>query len=203
MIGRLVGFVLSEELQSILMDVAGVGYELVCPVGTAGRARHGEDGRTELIVHTHLRQDALELFGFASADERLAFRQLCSVPGVGPRLALAVLSALSVQDLAEILRTEDKVRLTKVPGIGKKTAERLVLELRGKLEPGGTPAATASLGAGPGARPSVTEKLVLALTGLGYKASEAERAAKVVLLEGDQSQDMAVLLRRALQAISS
>lgn len=199
MIGLLTGRVVHEEVTgSVLLDVRGVGYELVCPVGTLGRAERSEQGDVTLHVHTNLRQDSLELFGFSTSDERLAFRQLVNVPGVGPRTAIAVLSALPSADLSEAVEREDKVRLAKVPGIGKKTAERLVLELRGKLIP------TLALGKHIDASPQkdASSKLVLALVGLGYKPIEAERAAKNLPPEA-AGEELSLQLRRALRFLAS
>jgi len=199
MIGLLSGRVVHEEATgATLLDVSGVGYELLCPVGTLARAKD-PGGLTTLHVHTNLRQDALELFGFATADERAAFRQLIAVPNVGPRIAIAVLSALPAAELAAIVDAEDTVRLSKIPGIGKKTSERLVLELRGKL-------ARVNTSGGPGPRPTpaagTASKLVQALVGLGYKQVEAEKAARSLgseALEGDLGQ----VLRKALQFLAS
>lgn len=203
MIGRLTGSIASDEATgNVVLDVGGVGYELSCPIGTLGRAqRAGPDGkRVTLFVHTNLRQDALELFGFCSHEERSTFRLLVSVPNVGPRLALSVLHVLPSEELARVIESEDKARLGKVPGVGKKTAERLVLELRGKLSPvlpGALDNATA--------RPQATaaagnERLVAALTGLGYRAAEAERAAKAISAE--PGTPLAEQLREALKVLA-
>jgi Holliday junction DNA helicase RuvA len=133
MIGRLVGKVSAEDGDgATTIDVAGVGYEVTLPPGTLGRAVHHKDA-VELIVHTHVREDALELFGFASLLERKVFRLLIGVPNVGPRTALAVLGHLPAPELAHAVAAQDIKTLNKIPGIGKKTAERLVLELREKL----------------------------------------------------------------------
>src|SRR5579883_3362132 len=130
MIGRLTGKVVAHEAESaVVLDVGGVGYELAVPLGTLGRAPTDESGRTTLFVHTHLREDALTLFGFASDRERAAFRTLISVSNVGPKIAMAVLSALPAEELAHAIAAKDVARLTSINGVGKKTAERLVLEL--------------------------------------------------------------------------
>lgn len=205
MIGRLVGRVVNEEATgSLMLDVHGVGYELLCPIGTVGRARHAaQQEELILFVHTNLRQDALELFGFASLDERAAFRQLTHVPNVGPKLALAVLNVLPAVELARVIEAEDKVRLSKVPGVGKKTAERLVLELRGKLPL--TESGSSSLERNaPAVTPTqLAERLITALTGLGYRPVEAERACRALMDEPEQSQDLSTLLRKALKYLSS
>ncbi len=198
MIGRLVGRVVSEDPGgAILLDVAGVGYDVLCPVGTRGRAKVQGD-EVILSVHTNLRQEALELFGFASEDDRLVFRLLVSVPNVGPRTALAVLSTLPIDELCAAVEQGDKARLGKVPGIGKKTAERLVLELRDKLprtEPRGS-------GTSPAAGPSdKRSKLLTALTNMGYRATEAERALKALEPELE-SAPVAQLLRDALKRLT-
>lgn len=202
MIGRLVGHLVSDDPPHLLLDVGGVGYELTCPLGTPGRAERAAGGELILSVHTVLRQDALELFGFASPLERQAFRRLITIPGIGPRLAVAVLSVLPPEELAEVVTCEDSVRLTKVPGVGKKTAERILLELRGKVDFALDPRA-ASPSPHPSPSPAPTAKLVLALTGLGYKASEAERAVAQVSAEGENTGDLSDLLRRALRVLGS
>jgi holliday junction DNA helicase RuvA len=174
MIGWLRGRLLSEEPNgSVLLEVGGVGYEVMVPVGALGRTRSaGED--VELFVHTHVREDALDLFGFPSDLERRVFRLLLGIPNVGPKTAVGVLSALSVSELSRAVRAGDLARLAKVPGIGKKTAERLVLELKDKLAavgpdeaPVGPRVATASDARG---------RLLSALTNMGYRPAEAEKA---------------------------
>lgn len=205
MIGRLVGCVVHEEpTGSLVLDVQGVGYELLCPVGTVARAQKEEGQEASLVVlhvHTNLRQDALELFGFSAAEERSAFRQLITVPNVGPRLALAVLNGLPAAELADVIDAEDKTRLSKVPGVGKKTAERLVLELRGKLPRGASSLDKSTLG--PESLSSgFSERLVAALTGLGYRAAEAEKAA-AHLTKTSAEGDLSSLLRQALKFLAS
>lgn len=200
MIGRLCGHVLSEEPGgNVLVDVAGVGYEVACPLGTVGRARR-EGERVVLHVHTNLRQDALELFGFATEEDRVVFRLLVGVPNVGPRTALGILSALPTPELCAAVQAADKNRLGKVPGIGKKTAERLVLELKDKL-----PAVVAI---GPAAeRPTKAaqsgqrDRLLAALTNMGYRPAEAERALKV-LEPRLEEQSLSDLLREALKVLT-
>lgn len=195
MIGRLSGKVLSDEPGgTLVLDVHGVGYELMAPVGTAGRAQ----ARAETIVlwvHTHVREDALDLFGFASELERRVFRMLIDVPNVGPRTALNLLSALPADELTGAVHAGDVARLCRVPGIGKKTAERLVLELKEKLPKLAErvrPAVEAARG-----RPDDAQRLVGALTNMGYRAAEAERAVKS-LGERVGREPLADLLREAL-----
>jgi holliday junction DNA helicase RuvA len=200
-IGRLRGRVAGDEVSGpVVIDVGGVGYEVITPAGTLGRARKPGGDEVELVIHTHVREDALELFGFANEGERRIFRLLIGVPNVGPKTALGVLSALPAAELSRAVRAGDVVRLTKVPGIGKKTAERLVLELKEKLamdglvEPSG---ATPSQPAGDAAA-----RLTSALTNMGYRASEAEKAVASLGPRVDSS-PLGELLREALAILSS
>jgi Holliday junction DNA helicase RuvA len=199
LIGRLVGSVaLEEPTGAMLLDVGGVGYELMTPVGTLGRAARDDAGRVTLFVHTHVREDALDLFGFAAESDRRVFRLLIEVPNVGPRTALGLLSALPVEELSRCVDQGDVARLTKVPGIGKKTAERLVLELKERLPKLGL------VQASPAARPTGGDdarKLLTALTNMGYRAAEAERAVKS-LGERVGSEPLATLLREALARLT-
>jgi len=200
MIGRLLGRVASDDaLGTVLLDVGGVGYELHCPIGTVRRAATGgaDPSEVQLYVHTNLRQDALELFGFASLEDRETFRKLIGVPNVGPRLALSVLHVLDSAQLTAAIDAGDRGLLERVPGVGKKTAERLVLELRGKLTV--LPARTPTTGRT--SEPPAKSRLVAALTGLGYRPAEAERAAKAVEESGAEG-DLSSLLRLALQHLA-
>ena len=165
MIGRLTGKLLAKHPPQILVDAGGVAYELDVPMSTL----YGLPGVGESVtLHTHLsiKEDAHTLYGFATLDERAAFRQLIKISGVGPRTALAVLSGLSVSDLASAVALQDAVTLTKIPGIGKKTAERLLLELKGKIADAGKP------------QPAGPADVVNALIGLGYSEKEALAAVK-------------------------
>ncbi|HUL40527.1 MAG TPA: Holliday junction branch migration protein RuvA [Burkholderiales bacterium] len=164
MIGRITGTLIEKHPPLVLLDVQGVGYEIDVPMSTFYQL---PSIGSEVTLHTHLlvREDAHLLFGFGSEAERTAFRQLLKISGVGARTALAVLSGLSVADLQHAVRAEDSARLTKIPGIGKKTAERLLLELRGKLEFILSPE---------GAPPVIRSQDVLnALLALGYNEREA------------------------------
>jgi Holliday junction DNA helicase RuvA len=201
MIGKLKGIVVAEEPTLLTVDVHGVGYEVAAPVGTLGRARQS-DGSVDLWVHTVVRSDSLELFGFASEVERAVFRQLINVPNVGPRTALGVLSALPVSELVRAVQAGDLARLTKVPGVGKKTAERLMLELRGKL-PVEELVTTDAAAAPSVARPSdAKSRLLSALTNMGYRPAEAERAVQLL---GPRvgSEPLSDLLRQALSELST
>jgi Holliday junction DNA helicase RuvA len=172
MIGRIHGKLLEKHPPQIVVDVQGVGYEIDVPMSTFYAL---PATGAEVTLHTHLvvREDAHQLYGFASEAEREAFRQLLRISGVGARTALAVLSGLSVSDLREAVASQDGGRLTRIPGIGKKTAERLLLELRDKLD--GALAAPAAAG-GDGRAGDITN----ALLALGYNDKEASWAVKQV-----------------------
>jgi Holliday junction DNA helicase RuvA len=200
MIGWIRGVIVAEEPTVLTVDVQGVGYEVASPVGTLARAQK-PDGAVELWVHTVLRTDALELFGFASELERRVFRTLIGVPNVGPKTALGVISALPVAELIQAIEQKDLARLTRVPGIGKKTAERLVLELRGKL-PTDEVHALQTSAAAPLPRPSdAKSRLVTALTNMGYRSAEAERAVETL---GPRvgNEPLSTLLREALALLT-
>ena len=205
MIGKLTGVVVSEEPPLITLDVQGVGYEVHVPVGALGRAKRDE-AAVELWIHTVVRADAFELFGFSAEPERRIFRLLIQVPNVGPRTALGVMSALSPLELAQAIRDADTARLTKVPGVGKKTAERLVLELKDKLALDGLEHDLASdLPKTPANadRPSEARtRLLSALTNMGYRPGEAERAVQAL---GPRvgAEPLGDLLREALAALSA
>lgn len=209
MIGFLRGTVVNAELDGrLVVDVQGVGYELSAPLG-AVPTRLPTDPQPEvsLYVHTHVREDALDLFGFATPGDRTVFRQLIGIPGVGPRTALGVLSALPTAELANAIETADIKRLQKISGIGKKSAERLVLELKGKLQPSLPPAAGGGDGCSDGSTvgtPSTErdrDRVIGALTTMGYRSSEAERAVKSL---GDRigAAPLQDLVREALAALA-
>ena len=166
MIGRLSGILVSKNPPQVLLDVAGVGYEIDVPMSTFYSLPATGD-KVTLLTHLVVREDAHVLYGFATAEERTAFRQLIRISGVGARTALSVLSGLSVAELGSAVAMQDAARLTKVPGIGKKTAERLLLELKGKISE--TEIRPAAGGAG---------DVVNALVGLGYSEKEALAAVK-------------------------
>jgi Holliday junction DNA helicase RuvA len=193
MIGRLSGILLEKNPPQILLDVQGVGYELDVPMSTFYNlpALH-----EKVVLHTQLivREDAHLLYGFLSHEERVAFRQLLKISGVGPKLALSVLSGLSLGDLAHAVANKDASRLTKIPGVGKKTAERLLLELQGKFV---TTGAAVAQGAGAAAASSGND-IVNALLALGYNAKEADWAAKQLPKEAGVSDG----IRQALKLLS-
>jgi Holliday junction DNA helicase RuvA len=200
MIGRLTGRVLGHESDgSVVLDVGGVGYELATPLGTLGRAQTDGEGRVTLWVHTHVREDALALFGFVDDAERTAFRTLIGVSNVGPKIAIAVLGALPVAELSRAVARRDLGALTAISGIGKKIAERLLLELRDRLPD--APAAAPSPGGATTKAPRVdgtgAERLKGALTGMGFKPAEADRAMAALEARVDTA-PLEELLREAL-----
>lgn len=203
MLGWLRGRVIAEEPSGVILDVNGVGYDLTIPVGTLGRAPRSADDDVELWVHTHVREDMLELFGFASELERRVFRLLVSVPNVGPKTAIGVLGALPLVELSRAVAARDLGRLGKIPGIGKKTAERLVVDLNEKL-----PALVPPDGAGRSAttgKPAAvgTAQLLLkALVNMGYRPAEAERAVQHLGKRVD-SDPLSDLLRQALAFLTA
>ncbi len=170
MIGRLTGTLLEKNPPQITLDVHGVGYELEVPMSTFYNLPD-VGGKLSLFTHLVVREDGHFLFGFGSEAERAAFRQLIRITGVGPRIALALLSGLSVGELAQAVAMQETGRLTKVPGIGKKTAERLLLELRDKL-PRSSAIASAA------APPSDGADVLNALLALGYSEKEALAAIR-------------------------
>ncbi len=172
MIGRLSGTLLEKHPPQIVIDVNGVGYEVDVPMSTLyNLPATGE--RVTLLTHFAVREDAQQLYGFLTAAERDTFRQLIRISGVGPKLALAVLSGLSVADLAQAVALQEAGRLTKIPGVGKKTAERLLLELKGKL-------ADEIVGATGATARGVGGDVLNALIALGYSEKEAALAVKAL-----------------------
>ncbi|MBL0917256.1 MAG: Holliday junction branch migration protein RuvA [Hydrogenophaga sp.] len=172
MIGKLTGTLLEKNPPQILLDCHGVGYEVDVPMSTFYHLPASGE-QVSLLTHFVVREDAQILYGFATSGERDAFRQLIKISGVGPRTALAVLSGLSVADLAQAISTQETGRIVKVPGIGKKTAERLLLELKGKLG--------VDLGLPAGAtRSDAQADIQQALMALGYNEKDAAAALKAL-----------------------
>ena len=199
MIGRLSGRIARKAPQAVLLDVRGVGYQVTIPLSTFYTlAGEGEDAVLE--ISTQVREDAITLFGFATAREKVLFEQLISVSKVGPKLATSVLSGIAVDELCGAISSGNVARLATVPGIGMKTAERLVLELRGKVQALASDEAPAATGAG-GPGSLAADDAVAALVNLGYRAKDAERAVGRAAREGDGS--LEAIIRRALTILSS
>lgn len=189
MIGRLVGTLAQKSPPQVLVDVGGVGYEVDVPMSTFyNLPALGE--RVILLTHFIVREDAQQLFGFLSPEERATFRLLVKISGVGPRTALSILSGLSVAELAQAVAQQVSGRLVKVPGIGKKTAERLLLELKGKLGP------DLEVSASPAS--DAQADIVQALVALGYNEREAAAALKALPPDVGVSEG----IKQALKALS-
>lgn len=172
MIGSLCGRIAQLAPERLLLEVGGVGYEVQIPLSTFSELerRRGE-GEARLFIHTHVREDALQLYGFATELEKRLFERLIAVSGIGPRLAQVVLSGLPADDLLAALAAGDVARLTRIPGVGKKTAERMIVELRDKARE-----LAAISPVAPSAAGVADDDLVAALVNLGYKPAQAERA---------------------------
>lgn len=201
MIGRLVGKVVEDGADgTAILDVRGVGYQVTAPLGTLGRAAPDESGSITLWIHTHVREDALLLYAFATREDRAVFELLISVSSIGPKIALSILGSMSVHDLAGIIAAGETSKLTRVPGVGKKTAERIVLELKDKLL-AAPPAATATTPVRPAPRGAKGELLHGALTRMGYRPAEADRAV-AALGSRVESEPLADLVREALAVLA-
>lgn len=189
MIGRITGTLIEKTPPVVCVDVGGVGYEIDVPMSTLYDL---PDNGATITLYTHLavREDAHTLYGFLSAKERSAFRALIKVTGIGARTALAVLSGMSVDELGAAITQQETGRLTRVPGIGKKTAERLLLELRGKLG--------ADLPQAPGTLSNGRDDILNALLSLGYSSSESQAALKKL----PEGVDVAEGIRLALKSLS-
>jgi Holliday junction DNA helicase RuvA len=200
LIGRLAGRIVDDgEGGMLVVDVNGVGYEVMVPLGTVGRLAV-DAGIVTLYVHTHVREDALLLYGFASLEDRAAFRLLTGISAIGPKIAMSILGSLSVAELAAAVTRGETARLTKIPGVGKKTAERIALELKDKLL---APKASLTL-PNAGVVPAPTAKAELvhgALTRMGFRPAEAERAI-ASLGSRVESAPIGELVRDALAVLS-
>jgi holliday junction DNA helicase RuvA len=187
MIGKLSGVIAEKSPPLVLIDVQGVGYEVDVPMSTFyNLGSLGE--RVSLLTHLVVREDAQQLYGFLSVEERRSFRQLIKISGVGPKMALGLLSGLSVSELAQAVARQETARLTKVPGIGKKTAERLLLELKDKLAPDvSQPASVAN---------DAQADIVQALVALGYSEKDALSALKSLPADIGVSEGIKLALRK-------
>jgi len=202
MIGRIKGVLIEKSPPDICVDVQGIGYELQVPMNTFYRLPD-IDHPVNLYTHFVVREDAQLLYGFYEPRERELFRAVIKINGVGPKLGLAILSGIEASDFVRIVLNSDVAALTKVPGIGKKTAERLVIEMRDKLKDwpmateDGLQVETGSLMPG---HNHATDEAISALLALGYKPKDAESAIKAVASDELSSQDM---IRRALKSMAS
>jgi Holliday junction DNA helicase RuvA len=206
MIAHLSGTLLSKQPTSAIVDVGGVGYEVVIPLSTFYEL--GENGSlVQLRIYTHVREDALQLFGFKTARERELFLQLISVNGVGPGLAIKLLSGMNADEMIASIRTNNLVRLVAIPGVGRKTAERLVVDLRDKIAALSSPALEEEFAAqaaafGAAASPdAMRDDAISALVNLGYQKAAAEKAVKTAADEGGDL-SVELILRRSLRRLA-
>ena len=196
MIARLTGTLLEVRTNGVVLDVAGVGYELAIPLGTFSALPPAGE-KASLHVHTHVREDALQLFGFATREEKVVFERLLSVSGIGPKVALTVLSGLPLPELVGAIVSQNARLLSTIPGVGRKLAERLGLELKEKL-------ASVGLGAAPGApapKASAVDDAVGALENLGYRVAQAEQAVESAVRAVGAS-DLNKILAAALKSLA-
>lgn len=204
MIAHLSGTLLSKQATSVIVDVGGVGYEVTIPLSTFYDLE--DMGSTvQLRIYTHVREDTLQLFGFKTARERELFLKIISVTGIGPKLGITLLSGMTADEMIASIRTNNLARLTLIPGIGRKTAERLIMELREKVAELSSAQLEDELGAKPEAaeptEDTVRADALSALLNLGYQRSSAEKAIDAGLGEGG---DITVesILRRALKKLA-
>lgn len=196
MIAQLAGALAYKSPEHLIVDVHGVGYQVFVSLNAFYRLP--EPGAPiQLLVHTHVREDALTLYGFLDREEKELFLLLLGVSGIGPRLALNILSGSPAQELEEAIEAGDLVRLVAIPGVGKKTAERLLVELRDKIK-----LVRAARGADDGRRATGLEaEAVSALVNLGYRRNEAERAVKAACAAG--ANDLEAVIRTALKRVAA
>ena len=198
MIASLRGALVEKRPNQIVVDVQGVGYDVSIPISTySGLPDVGS--QITVRVHTHVREDAIALFGFSTAEEKTVFERLISVSGIGPKLAVTVLSGLAVADLTAAIRSGDVQKLTRIPGVGKKTAERMVLELRDKVDvaPGTTPPAATEKSA---PFSDVEHDVLSALMNLGCQRPAAETAIRKAAAAGAGT-DFEPLFRKSLELV--
>jgi Holliday junction DNA helicase RuvA len=188
MIGRIQGTLISINAPKLLIDCNGLGYEVDVPMSTLYQLPPIGQKLT-LLIHFHVREDLQQLFGFATDAERDAFRSLIKISGVGARTALAVLSGMSVNELVQAITIQEPGALTRVPGIGKKTAERLLLELKGKLAP------DLSHGQNKSSKPDVASEITQALLALGYSDKEAHLAVRQIPADVNVSEGIKLALK--------
>ena len=202
MIASLRGLLLEKTPNQIIVECQGVGYDVTIPVSTFSQLPES-GGEVKLRIHTHVREDAFALFGFFTSNEKLLFEKLTGVSGIGPKLAITVLSGLSVADLVAAIRGGALDVLVRVPGIGKKTAERMVLELKDKLDLLGAVASTSSVAPGKpkSSFSQAEEDVISALINFGSNRASSEAAVLKAKQEGAPGDDFESLFRRALKLV--
>lgn len=194
MIGSISGILASKAPGEITIDVGGVGYQIFIPLSVFYRLPEPGE-KVRLFIHTHLREDALQLFGFLEAEEKQVFLLLNSVAGIGPKLAVTILSGIPADDLAHALKEGDQARLQSIPGVGKKLAERMVVELRDKAVAMRPPEASAAANGS-----DVSRDAVSALVNLGYRRPDAEKAVREIAQKHEGN--LADVLKEALRRLS-
>ena len=205
MIAYLAGKLLEKQATAVIVETNGVGYEVTIPLSTFYEL--GEVGDpVELRIYTHVREDALQLFGFKTERERQLYLKLISVQGIGAKSGITMLSGMSADEIIVAIRTDNLARLTAIPGVGKKTAERMVIELRDKLNDLSSTAtqqqlSTAATGGAPVSADAVYEDALSALTNLGYQRNAAEKALKQAVKDGTEM-SVQKLLRKSLQLLA-
>jgi len=204
MIAHLSGTLLAKHANTVILDVGGVGYEVTIPLSTFYDLEDA-GANVALRIYTHVREDALQLFGFKTARERELFMRLISVSGIGPKLGVTMLSGMGADEIIASIRTNNLARLTSIPGVGRKTAERLVIELRDKIAALSSPALEEEFGAKAGASPStedaVRDDALSALLNLEYPKASAEKAITAAMQEGGDL-SVEIILRRALRLLA-
>jgi Holliday junction DNA helicase RuvA len=198
MIAYLTGLLLEKHPNQVIVDVHGVGYDVTIPV-SAYSSLPEKGGEVHLHIHTHVREDALTLFGFLSGAEKALFEKLITVSGIGPKVAVNALSGLAAPELAAAIRSGALEQLVRIPGVGKKTAERMVLELRDKLDLAGLPVRADAAPAKPSFG-AIEEDVISALMNFGALRAAAEAAVNKARL-GSESNDFDALFRRALKLV--
>jgi Holliday junction DNA helicase RuvA len=201
MIAHLHGNLTSKTVEQVVVDVQGVGYLVTIPLSTYYTLPSPHEAVT-LLTTMHVREDAIRLYGFATADERALFESLVGVSSIGPRLALNMLSSIPATELQQAIAHGDVSRLQMIPGIGKKTAERVVLELQEKVGRMPAPAPMATPGVTPADADYLVSDVVSALLNLGYKRGEAEKAAQAVRTADNGAITLEALLKDALQQLA-
>lgn len=194
MIAHLRGRLLSKTPQSVVVETGGVGYEVVISIPTF-TALPAEGNEVALLIHTHVREDTLALFGFMSATEKRLFEKLLTISGIGPKLAVTVLSGLPSERLIAAIHGQDHATLTRIPGVGKKTAERIVLELKDKLQ---------ELASAPiaGAATPISDDVLSALVNLGYQRATAQKGIEAAIArDPDAGKDFETLFRAAMNTM--
>ena len=197
MIAKLTGKLQNLSLDEVIVDVGGVGYHVNVPVGTPGRLDSDDDGEVSILIHTAVRDDDISLFGFASAEEKRLFDELTGISGIGPKLALAVLSDLSPSQVVKAIRNSDTEALKRVSGIGKKTAQRLILEMKSSIDD----FEFAELAPPEKADGGIAGDLRSALENMGFGGSDVEEVVATLTEDADDDAELEPMVRDALKML--